>query len=485
MALPPVLRSSVSHLHSWRWLAVALALTVWGLTDVRNRGRIDPDDPLAHKTDLTVYTEAGAAFFDGRNPYDVSNPRGWRYLYPPLFAILLAPLSALAPQWQAVVWYFISLLFALGCWRESVRIWRLVVPDCASEGTAAEQRGAPKWLGALTAATLALPALNCLQRGQVGILVVYLLLLGYRLIAENRSWLSAAVGGAALAGAIALKLTPALPALVLLGMLLVAAHARHWTAAPTSRVARAVAGMAIGLLLFFLFVPSLAIGAAANMRHLHTWIDRVVIHHDMGDDNNSGFYSVRNQSLTNAVQRLGNWCAYALAGGPSDLPGEGAGRDAVEPIDQPAVQRALMPARFGLLAILLIGGWKAARRGDALDVAAAFGLASTVTLLISPLSWAHHYLLWLPGLLLVPPWLWRGGRTRLAATLAIAACGLMIGHYLLLDWTGRAGLLGLGTTAWFLVSARIAARGDLLTVDASPALDAPSDGHIVASRQAA
>ena len=104
---------------------LALALIVWGFTDVRNRGRVDPDDPLAHKTDLTVYTEAGRAFFDGRNPYDVSNPRGWRYLYPPLFAILLAPLAALAPQWQAVVWYFVSLLFALGCWRESRRIWRL------------------------------------------------------------------------------------------------------------------------------------------------------------------------------------------------------------------------------------------------------------------------------------------------------------------------------------------------------------------------
>jgi Glycosyltransferase family 87 len=471
------------YLHPRRWLLVALALIVWGLTDVRNRGRIDPDDPLAHKTDLTVYTEAGAAFFDGRNPYDVSNPRGWRYLYPPLFAILLAPLSALDPQWQAVVWYFVSLLFALGCWGESVRIWRLVVPARASAGMAGQRGAAPSWLGALSAATLALPALNCLQRGQVGILVAYLIVLGYRLIAENRSWWGAAAGGAALAGAVTIKLTPALPALFLLGMLLAAAHARQWAAEPTRRFIRVAAGLTTGLLLFLLVVPSLAIGAAANVRHLHTWIDRVAIHHDMGDDNNSGFYSVRNQSLTNAVQRLGNWVAYAFADGPSDLPGDGA--DAVEPIDQPAVQRALIPARFGLLALLLIGGWKAARRGDSLDLAAMFGLATTATLLVSPLSWAHHYLLWLPGLLLVPAWLWRGERGRLAATLAIASCGLMIAHYLLLDWTGRAGLLGLGTTAWFLVAARIAAKGDLLAVDERISIRESPDGRAEPSRQAA
>ena len=161
------------------------------------------------------------------------------------------------------------------------------------------------------------------------------------------------------------------------------------------------------------------------------------------------------------MQRLGNWCAYALAGGPSDLPGEdSAGRNVAPPIDQPAVKRALAPVRAALLLLLAIGGWKAARRGDAFDIAALFGLASTLTLLVSPLSWAHHYTLWLPGLLIVPAWQWRAGALRLAGALAISACGLMIGHYLLLDWAGRAGILGLGTTAWFIVAARIAARGD-------------------------
>lgn len=452
-------RERMEHRRRRAWLLLAVALVVWGLTDVRNRGRVDPANPLAHKTDFTVYTEAGAAFFDGRNPYDVSNPRGWRYLYPPLFAIVVAPLAALPPQWQAVVWYFLSLALAFGCWRESIRLWRLlVVKENDGTGRAA---AVPSWLGLIAAATLAFPTLNCLQRGQVGILIAYLLLLGYRLIAENRRW-EALFGGTILAAAVAVKLTPALPVCVLLAMLAIAVQAQHWRGDALRRLRGAAMGVVVGLFVCFIALPSLAVGPKANLRHLETWLDRIVVHHDMGEENNSGFYSVRNQSLTNAVQRLGNWIAYAFAGGPNDWPSDSSTRDSVEPVDQPAVQRALAPAKLALLALLLIGGWKAARRGDALDQAVVFGLASTATLLVSPLSWAHHYLVWLPALLLVPAWLRRAGRTHLAARLAVSACLLMTAHYFLLDWTGRAGLLGIGTTAWFLIAARIAARGEIL-----------------------
>ncbi len=377
-----VLRSSLRDRRGRAWLLLAIVLAVWGLTDVRNRGRVDPGDPLAHKSDFTVYTEAGAAFFDGRNPYDVSNPRGWRYLYPPLFAILVAPLAAIPPQWQAVVWYFISLGVAYCCWRESARLWRFLFPVDFADGAPPAPQTPPNWLGYLAAASLALPALNCLQRGQVGILIAYLLILGFRLIVETRSRFSAIAGGAALAAAIAIKLTPALVVGALLATLAVAAYAARWRGESAGRFVRASAGVALGLVLCIVILPTLAIGAEANIRHLETWLDRVVVHHDMGEDNNSGFYSVRNQSLTNAVERLGNWLAYALAGGPSDTPSDAAGRGALERIDQPGVQRALAPARWCLLVLLAVGCWKAGRRGDTLDWAAMFGLASTATLLV-------------------------------------------------------------------------------------------------------
>ena len=214
----------------WQWVALALALTIWGLTDVRNRGRVDPHDPLVHKTDLTCYTVAGAAFFDGRNPYDVSNPRGWRYLYPPLFAILLAPLAALDTQWQSVVWFFLSLAFCWGCYRESLRIWRHFVTDRRRRR---RRRIAP----------LARPARVARRdrRGDLGAAGTQLLATG---ASRHLGRLSDATGLAAdcreplvagrfcrrgaLAGAVVVKLTPALPVLLLLGMLCLAAGGKRW-----------------------------------------------------------------------------------------------------------------------------------------------------------------------------------------------------------------------------------------------------------------
>ena len=70
--------SKEQHNRRWGWIvALIAAMTIWGLTDVRSRGRPHLENPLKHRTDLTVFTEAGAAFFDGRPPYEVSNPRGW------------------------------------------------------------------------------------------------------------------------------------------------------------------------------------------------------------------------------------------------------------------------------------------------------------------------------------------------------------------------------------------------------------------------
>ena len=83
---------------------------------MRLRGTVDPAEIWIHKTDFTVYTEAGAAFFDGRDPYAVTNPRGWKYLYPPLFAMLVAPLHALPPQAQVLVWFALSVWMLWGCY---------------------------------------------------------------------------------------------------------------------------------------------------------------------------------------------------------------------------------------------------------------------------------------------------------------------------------------------------------------------------------
>jgi hypothetical protein len=60
------------------------------------------------RTDYTVYVAAGQALLDQHDIYLAENARGWRYVYPPPFAILLAPLAQM-PLWLgALIWYLLT-----------------------------------------------------------------------------------------------------------------------------------------------------------------------------------------------------------------------------------------------------------------------------------------------------------------------------------------------------------------------------------------
>ncbi|HEX3997648.1 MAG TPA: glycosyltransferase family 87 protein [Pirellulales bacterium] len=468
-------------------IALAAFFVGWGLTDIRNRGRYDPARPLNHMTDLTVYTVAGAAFFDGRDPYLVSNPRGWHYLYPPLLAIVLSPLAKLDSQWQVVIWYFCNLVFAWGCCYESLRFLRLlkpaVPPMAATFGTSGAPQpvwgSAPPWLVASAGAAMLWPALNCLHRGQVGLLVTYLVLLGARLGLGSRSWRGWAAGGCALALAVTVKLTPIMPALFLSAMLALPV-VMGWNRRLLAPAAGLVGGIAAGLALFLLLLPAAAVGWSANLQHLHRFVDLVVLNQDVGGGNDLTYHSVRNQSLVNAMYRLGNLVAYECGKGPSDL-AEPEEQGPSMPMDSRFAHDALLAMRLGLLGLLTAIGWRAARRGMPLDIAAAFGASCVATLLISPLSWAHHYLIAAPGLLAVPLWFAWSGRDRFAKNLAYSAVGLIWAHYLLLDWTGRIGLLGIGTGVWFIAAAvgmlwsKKAKAGEIAKADESGGADPSPD----------
>src|SRR5215471_14294005 len=128
----------------WSLAALVIGLTVWGLTDVRRRGRLDPQHPEVHRTDFTVYTIAGQTMLYGGNPYAVSNSRGWKYIYPPLFALLMSPLANLDPQIQVTIWFAISVLLARGCLRECVRIARAALPEGPQRGPFGP---IPTWVG--------------------------------------------------------------------------------------------------------------------------------------------------------------------------------------------------------------------------------------------------------------------------------------------------------------------------------------------------
>jgi hypothetical protein len=101
------------------------------------------------------------------------------------------------------------------------------------------------------------------------------------------------------------------------------------------------------------------------------------------------------------------------------------------------------------LAALAAVSLRSALCKDRLALLAAYGLAIVATFLVSPVARGHYYLLWIPGCLFLSLWLWRQHRQAQAWQVALWPVGLTVLHYALLDYTGRVGLLGLGTTAWF------------------------------------
>src|SRR5271166_4215671 len=144
-----------------------VALIILWYVDIQYRGQIIAGRIEAHRTDFTVFTEAGAALFDGRNLYRVTNPRGWYYLYPPLFALLVSPLSFLDSRSQVFIWYLISIASGFGCYDEACRIWCAVTfPQARAESRRRRKSNLAIGIGVCAGLTIALPALDCLQRGQ-------------------------------------------------------------------------------------------------------------------------------------------------------------------------------------------------------------------------------------------------------------------------------------------------------------------------------
>lgn len=454
------LRASCDWLARRPLVVLAIALVIWGLTDVRSRGQVDSAHVGVHRTDFTVYTEAGAAFFDGRDPYAVTNPRGWGYLYPPLFAILVAPLHCLHPQLQVVIWFLLNLLVVWGSYRESTRLAHLV----SAPGHDGRLR-LPSWLIATAVATVAFPALNCLQRGQVGIVKIYLLLVGLRLLLESRSWRKALAAGGVFAASIALKITPALPiALLAVDQIAVALRERTWGRLPRlqwharrglaeQRACGISLGLFSGLMACFFLIPAALIGTERNVQSLDRWWKLVAMKaSDTGYDLFAGnSYSLQNQSLLNATRHLGNWVAYEFAGGRDDRQRVIAGQPA-HVMDAPQISRLLLAVRLAIVALAAASTWYCGLRRDRLTLVATFGLACAATLVVSPISRAHYFVLLLPAVLFVPLWFDRAGYARLARCLAGVPVALVVSHYLAVSWVGRVGMLGIGTSVWFAVS---------------------------------
>ena len=198
----------------------------------------------AHKqlTDYTVYSLAGHAVLDGTNIYDVrSGGDGWAYVYPPPFAALMVPFAWLPVFWGALAWYLVSVALVASASLMCVRLVQRKLGGASD----------PFVLCAVPLAVLGCWFVAGMTRGQASVLLMWFVVAAFYWHGMKRDLL----GGAALAGAILLKVFP-------LAMLAYFVWRRQW---------KFVGATLAALMVMALLLPAVSYGWKQNVTYLREW----------------------------------------------------------------------------------------------------------------------------------------------------------------------------------------------------------------------
>ncbi len=168
----------------------------------------------------------------------------YAYPNPPIMALLLEPIANLPPTVGALLWFYLRVAMAVG----SVLCFFAIVET--------PEAPFPVWAKNLTILLSLRPVMGDLTHGNVNLFILFLVALGLYAIRRQRDYL----GGATIALAVACKVTPALFIPYFLWK-------RAW---------KTLAGMAVGLVLFLVLIPSLFLGFARNWELLHSWTDQMI-----------------------------------------------------------------------------------------------------------------------------------------------------------------------------------------------------------------
>ena len=227
-------------------------------------------------TDIGPYLRAAWSVRTGGDMYKITDDRGWHYVYPPLFAILMTPLADpphgedrtgyLPYEVTVGLWYMITMALMIA----GIEILARTVEEPfrhLAAGTG--RRFSRRWWVLRTAPLLILlPAIGQSQsRGQVNLLIAFFLccvaastLKGRRLRAGL--WLSAAI---------CVKLIPAI-------LLVFPLWRRDW---------RMLSGSAIGLLAGLILVPLVVLGPGRTASSYKSFYQETVIAGISGDPGGS------------------------------------------------------------------------------------------------------------------------------------------------------------------------------------------------------
>ena len=237
----------------------------------------------AHRTDFTVYRDAAAAVLHGQDPYAIRNVRGWAYVYPPPYSIVMVPFALLPLPVSVLAWYFVCAGLTVSAVSMSGRL--------AGAGFASDRK---------RLAIIFIPALIVsvwftvgLTRGQASVLMSWLVIAAIFWEKKGRT----AAGAACLAGAVLLKAFA-------LTLLCYYAWRGRW---------KMVAVTLVAILLGGLVLPSAVFGWRGNLHYIGKWTHEVAgpalgsessrSHSELYDQLLS-MERPRNQDLGSVMQRL-------------------------------------------------------------------------------------------------------------------------------------------------------------------------------------
>jgi alpha-1,2-mannosyltransferase len=359
----------------WAWVALAAVNAVAVTACLLSYSRHGVGYGL-YRIDLAAYRMGGQSWLHGKDLYGlapVSRGLPLPFTYPPIAAVLLAPLALMAMTPAGTVLTIGSIALAAAVLRVFVR---RLAGTAAGIAWRARAREAAWGIGWLLPVTLLLePVRSTLAYGQVNL--VLMALVAVDCLAAAPRWPRGALTGLAAA----VKLTPA--AFVLFFIL-----RRDYRAATTAGVSFAAATAA-----GFVF---------ARRDSVRYWTVTVFQTGRIGDPAHAA-----NQCLQAVLARAG-LATHTLWGAA---------------------------ALLGLSALVAAVTWLGMRRALAASQdCLALSLNALGALLISPMSWSHHWVWCAPALLTLAD-LGRRHRNRLVMT--AAACGLVIFAVAPQWWLGR------------------------------------------------
>jgi alpha-1,2-mannosyltransferase len=395
-----------SPLSSWEraGLAVLLALLISFGAIVEMRSAF----MQRRMTDLGVYLRAGWAVRSRADVYDVTDDNGWHFQYPPLFAILMAPLGdppagveragAIPYALSVAIWFALGVFFlALG-----VNSLASALEQTSSDPRVrALPRGCRRWWAfrLIPVAACLAPIGHTLMRGQVNLLWLALLCGMAAAVVRGQHWRT----GLWLAGAVCLKVLPLL--LLILPL---------WR-----RDGRSLAGALAGLILGLALIPSAVFGVSRTAEYYREYATKLLLPGlGQGSDQSRAKELIEmtandSQSLLAAMHNTANLDRATRPPHPSEL-----------------VQwSSRLVGVVLMLLTIAAAGWRTP--DSPLSQALFLGCLIMVMLLASPVCHLHYFCLEVPLLMALLAMAWESGAGRLvSAGLAVLMIVNVVGETL-------------------------------------------------------